>query len=75
MDDVEVKVVDTPVLELLLADWLDALVVVERVPELGNDEELLTLDETVLDGAGNTLTSFLLVAVVLEIVSSCHWES
>ena len=64
VDNVEVKVVDTPVLELLLADWLDALVVVERVPKLGDNEQLLTLDNSLLDGAGDTLTRLLLVTIV-----------
>lgn len=64
VDNEEVKVVDAPVLELLVADRLDALLVVEGVPELGDDEKLLTLDKTVLDGAGNTLTALLLIAVI-----------
>ena len=67
MDDVEVEVVDAPVLQLLLGDWLDTLLVVERIPKLGNDEELLTLDETILNGAGDTLTSLDLVSVVCEL--------
>jgi hypothetical protein len=37
---------------------------VEGVPQLGDDEEILTLDEAILDGTGNTLTALLLVAVV-----------
>jgi len=64
VNNVEVKVVDSVVLELLLADGLDTLLVVERVPEFGDDEEFFTLDKAVLDGAGETLTGFLLVAVV-----------
>jgi len=53
-----------PVSELLLGNGDDTLLLVERVPELGDDEEVLTLDEAVLNGAGDTLTSLLLVAVV-----------
>lgn len=64
VNDVQVEVVKTPVLELLLADGLDALWIVERVPELGDEEEVLTLDDAFLDGAGNTLAGLLLVAVV-----------
>jgi len=64
VDNVEVEVIDTPVLELLLADWLDALVVVEGVPELGDNEEFLALDDTFLDSASDTLTRLLLVTVV-----------
>ena len=44
--------------------YLDLITVVERVPELGNEEQILSLYETLLDSTGNTLTSFLLVAVV-----------
>lgn len=64
MHDVQIEVVDVPVGELLAADGLDFVAVVEAVPELGDDEEVLTLDETILDGAGNTLTALDLVAVV-----------
>jgi hypothetical protein len=34
------------------------------LPELGDDEEVLSLHDALLDGAGNTLTTGLLVAVV-----------
>lgn len=64
VDEVEIEVVKAPVSELALGNWLDLLLVVERVPQLGDDEELLTLDDSFLDGAGNTLTGLLLVAVV-----------
>ena len=64
MHDVEVEVINAPVLELLFADGLDAGTVVEGVPEFGHKEEVGAFDEAVFDGAGNTLTGFLLVAVV-----------
>ena len=64
VDQVEVEVVDTPVGELLADNGLDAVAVVEGVPELGDDEELLALDDALLDGAGNTLAALSLVAVV-----------
>lgn len=64
VDDVQVKVVNAQVCELLLGDGLDLVGVMERVPELGNKEELLTLDKSVLDGTGDTLADLLLVAVV-----------
>lgn len=64
VDEVEVEVVDAPVGELLLDDGLYALAIVEGVPELGNDEELLTLDKTLLDGAGNTLATLDFVTVI-----------
>lgn len=44
MDDVEIKIINAPVGQLLSADWLYLLAVVERVPQLADEEELLTLD-------------------------------
>lgn len=64
MDEIEIEVIEAPVGELLLDDGLDAVAFVEGVPELGDDEELLTLHEAILDSTGNTLTAFPLVAVV-----------
>lgn len=64
VDDIEVEVVDTKVGKLLAGDRLNLVAVVEGVPELRDEEELLTLDETVLDGAGDTLANLDLVAVV-----------
>ena len=64
MHDEEVEVVDPPIPKLLLADGLHALLVVERVPELGDDEEVFTLDETFLDRTGYTLTAFHFIAVI-----------
>jgi hypothetical protein len=66
MDQVQVEVVDSPVLELLLGDGLDLLVVVECLPKLGDDEEVFALYKALLDGAGNTLASFDFVAVIFE---------
>ena len=40
VDEEEVKVLDLPVSELLAADGLDPVLFVERLPELGNDEEI-----------------------------------
>jgi hypothetical protein len=37
---------------------------VERVPQLGDDEEILALDDALLDGAGNALTALDLIAVI-----------
>lgn len=66
VDQVEVEVLEAPVGQLLLDDGHDALAIVERVPELGDDEELLALHESVLDGAGDTLAALNLVTVVCE---------
>ena len=64
MDDVEVKIVNPPVLELLLADWLDAVMVVKGIPELGDEEEIRAFDYPFFDGARNTLARFLFIAVI-----------
>lgn len=64
MDEVQIKVVDAPPLELLPRNGLDPLRLVEGVPELGNDEEILALDESLRDGALDALAALLLIAVV-----------
>jgi hypothetical protein len=72
VDEVEVEVVNAPVLELLLADGLDLLAVVEGLPKLGDDEEFFALYEAVFDGAGYTLAALDFVAVIwVNKVSSC----
>lgn len=64
VDEEEVKVVDLPVGELAAGDGLDVLLVMVCLPELGDDEEVLSLYDAFLDGAGNTLTTGLLIAVI-----------
>ena len=63
--DVQVKVVDAPVAELFLADGLDTLAIVERIPQLGHDEEVLALDDAFLNGASYTLAGLDLIAIIL----------
>lgn len=62
--DIEVEVVDAPVLQLLLADGLHARTVVEGVPELGDEEEVGALAEVVFQCTGDALAGFDFVAVV-----------
>ena len=64
MNDVEVKIVNTPVLELLLAYWLDAVMVVKRIPKLGDKEEIGAFDYAFFDGTRNTLARLLFIAVI-----------
>lgn len=64
VDEEEVEVVDLPVGELPAGDGLDPVDVVEGLPQLGDDEELLALHQAVLDGAGDALAALLLIAVV-----------
>jgi hypothetical protein len=37
---------------------------VEAVPQLGDEEEILALDQTILDGTGDTLADLDLVTIV-----------
>lgn len=66
VDVEEIEVLNTPVSELLAGNWLDLLLVVEAVPKLGDNEEILALDQTLLDGTGNTLTGLNLVSVIYK---------
>ena len=62
--DVKVEVVDLPVFELFLADGFNAIVVVEGVPELGDEEEIGALDEAVFNSSGYSFAAFGFIAVV-----------
>lgn len=64
VDEEEVKVVNLPVGKLLAGDGLDLVLVVESLPQLGDNEELLALHDTLLNGAGDTLTTLLLVTII-----------
>ena len=69
VDNVEVKVVDAPILKLLFADGLDTVMVVERVPEFRDKEEVGALDYAFFDCAGDALAAFLFVSVVCMDIS------
>lgn len=62
--NVQVEVVDAQVGQLLAGDGLDPVAVVEAVPQLGDEEEVLARDDALLDGASDTLADLDLVAVV-----------
>lgn len=64
--NVQVEGVDAPVRELLARNGADAVAVVERIPQLGDDEELFAFDDAFFDGARYALAGFYLVAVVCE---------
>lgn len=68
MDQVKIDVSETPGLVLELGHGQGMLALVVVVPELGGDEDVLTLDEALADGALDTLTSLLLVLVVVRSV-------
>ncbi len=55
MNDVKVEVVDAPVCQLLLADWLDFVAVVEAVPQFRDEKELFPFDDAFFDCFGYTL--------------------
>lgn len=64
MDVVEIEVVNAEVCELLAGNWLDAVVLGESSPKLGDDEKILALDKSILDGSCETLSRLLLVAII-----------
>jgi hypothetical protein len=67
VDEEQVEVVESQIGQLLARRELDLVAVVERVPQLGDHEQLLTRDEPVFDGARKALADFLFVAVVCRI--------
>ena len=64
VDIEKIKVLKSPVGELLTGDWLDMLLLVEGIPKLRDDEELITRYKTVFDSTCNTLTGLDLVSVI-----------
>jgi len=53
-----------PPLELLTDDGLNTLLLVESIPELGNDGEFLALHEAFIDGTLDANTSLFLITIV-----------
>lgn len=72
VDEVQVKVVNPPVLQLLLADGRNPLAIVEGVPQLADQEEVLALHQAVLDCPGHALARLLLIAVICGTISYAH---
>ena len=66
MHDVEIEVIDPPVLKLLPANRFNTFSVMERIPQLRNEEELFPFDYAFLDGSRNALAAFYLVPIVLQ---------
>lgn len=69
MHNVEIEVVDAPVLELFLANGLHAFLVMERVPQLGDEEEVGAFHNAFFDGPSHSLPGFALVAVIFWAIS------
>lgn len=68
VNQVEIQVLELQILEGLLAGEFDLVGSVESVPQLGDDEKILSLDEALRDGAFDALTDLLLVTVVTSTV-------
>lgn len=66
MYNVEIKVVNAPILELLLADRGHVFFIVERVPQLRNEEKIGAFDDAIFDRSSYSLAGFRLVTVVCE---------
>ena len=70
MDQVKVEVVETQVLQSLLASHLYVLFPVEGVPELGSHEQVRPGDDALVNGSLDSLAALLLVAVVCSLVDA-----
>lgn len=65
VDEVKIDVSKTPSLVLSLGHRQGMISSVIVIPELGGDEDILTLHKAVLDGALDALTSLLLILVIV----------
>ena len=65
VDQVKIDVAKAPGLILGLCHLQGVLSAVVVIPKLGGDENILALHKAILDGALDTLTSFLLILVVV----------
>lgn len=65
------KVVQSEVLQLLSAYRLNTLLLMESIPQLGDNEKIISFDEAVFDCSGNTLASFYFISIILKAVSIC----
>jgi hypothetical protein len=64
MDQEQVQVVTLEVLQVLLHSERDVLGRMVRLPELGHDEELLALDDSLIESLADAVAALELVAVV-----------
>lgn len=68
VDEIKVDVAETPSLVLGLGHGHSMFFSVVVVPQLGGNEDILALHETLLNGSLDTLTGLLLVLVVVSTV-------
>ncbi len=64
MDEIQIKIVQSPILQGLLACLRDALLLVVCAPEFGHDEQVRAGDDAVFDCASDPVAAFALIAVV-----------
>ncbi len=64
VNQIQVEVVQLQVSQSLLQSWLHVLLLVVGIPKLRSHEQVLSLDKAVVEGSLDTLTDFLLIAVV-----------
>ncbi len=67
MHEIEVKIVETPVYQLFLAAEFDFVILMESVPEFGDDEQFFSFYEAVFDCSCYALAGFDFVSVVLDV--------
>jgi hypothetical protein len=60
----EENILKSPPLQLFPDNGFHALLLVEGVPELGNNEEVLALHQALVNGSLDTLARLLLVPVI-----------
>ena len=71
MHNKKIEEVNTPVLKLFFADGGYSFFIVERTPQLRDDEQLRAFDYAFFDSSSNSLARFGFVAIVCWKVSRC----
>jgi len=60
----EVKIVNSPVFQLLPTYWLNAIRVVKGLPKLGDEKQFFTLDNIFLKSTGDSLAGFGFIVII-----------
>jgi hypothetical protein len=63
MNQIEVDIFETKVIKAPLAGWFNVLFSMICIPELSGDKEIFPLDDALINGPLDTLTTLLLVTV------------
>ena len=64
MHNIEVKIIDLPIFELFLADWFNAVMVMEGIPQFRYQEKVRAFNEAVFDGACYAFAALSLIAII-----------